>query len=458
MRSFERVYELTQQTPMIHFQYGERGATLRATEVKPKLDKYIRKRCEVKKEWKLGDTEALNYRMKITAPDENPEISKNAELKKDCKRMGEKESKLLSTGRYDPQINKMYFGNMIEGRLSIKDYCNKVDEAFKETVSYKEKIVVTIVCMIKGLRDKIDECIEEFFFINNFGMRQTKGFGSFRLVAKRHDPNWKATNPVRFFRSLGLPAIYVKADSSSSSQMMDYAASIYSVMKGGVNLTRDGDYPEKYVKSYAQRGFFDYCNQVALKSEKAFIKENVFHTTKTSNQNYTFIRALLGLPNNYEYQTKKLEGNEVASIDKNRIKRIKVNIYSIDKPSDQIERMRSPITIKIIDEYLFFVFNSIEDKGILGREFYFLLSNKESRWFKQEKDFNEKAKFIRENGHPISTPGNIDWKVFINGFIDYYYSDKVQSGMKACGYPYSFAAKLALESVNVGGDNNDGIK
>ena len=33
--------KLKQHTPLIHFQYDQEGATLRASEVKPKLDKFI---------------------------------------------------------------------------------------------------------------------------------------------------------------------------------------------------------------------------------------------------------------------------------------------------------------------------------------------------------------------------------------------------------------------------------
>jgi len=32
---------LCQQTPLLHFQHQQAGATLRATEVKPKLDKFL---------------------------------------------------------------------------------------------------------------------------------------------------------------------------------------------------------------------------------------------------------------------------------------------------------------------------------------------------------------------------------------------------------------------------------
>ena len=38
------VVKLKQHTPLIHFQHSQEGATLRASEVKPKLDKYIIKK------------------------------------------------------------------------------------------------------------------------------------------------------------------------------------------------------------------------------------------------------------------------------------------------------------------------------------------------------------------------------------------------------------------------------
>ncbi len=38
----ELIVKLKQHTPIIHFQWDQAGATLRATELKPKLDRYIR--------------------------------------------------------------------------------------------------------------------------------------------------------------------------------------------------------------------------------------------------------------------------------------------------------------------------------------------------------------------------------------------------------------------------------
>ena len=71
---------LKQHTPLIHFQHDQEGATLRASEVKPKLDKYIltqlgggdyeKGKAEAKsKGWLVGKGEhyALDYKMRIEA-------------------------------------------------------------------------------------------------------------------------------------------------------------------------------------------------------------------------------------------------------------------------------------------------------------------------------------------------------------------------------------------------------
>ena len=70
---------LKQHTPMIHFQHNESGATLRASEVKPLLDKFIltklrngdirEGRLYAKKNNWLIDNEknyALNYKLSIS--------------------------------------------------------------------------------------------------------------------------------------------------------------------------------------------------------------------------------------------------------------------------------------------------------------------------------------------------------------------------------------------------------
>ncbi len=41
MNPYKLTFKLKQHTPIIHFRYDQTGATLRATELKPKLDKFV---------------------------------------------------------------------------------------------------------------------------------------------------------------------------------------------------------------------------------------------------------------------------------------------------------------------------------------------------------------------------------------------------------------------------------
>ena len=41
MSDYKLTFKLKQHTPIIHFQHDQYGATLRASELKPKLDKFL---------------------------------------------------------------------------------------------------------------------------------------------------------------------------------------------------------------------------------------------------------------------------------------------------------------------------------------------------------------------------------------------------------------------------------
>lgn len=116
-------YKLQQQTPLIHFQYNQSGATLRASEVKPKLDKFIISKLredDRKKEWYIENTNALNYKMQIVANGEKTVSQHKILTMKGLK----KEARA--------QINGMYFGNQGSKPEDLEKY--------KETVFYKKRL------------------------------------------------------------------------------------------------------------------------------------------------------------------------------------------------------------------------------------------------------------------------------------------------------------------------------
>ncbi len=142
---FELNYTLLAKTPMIHFQYDQVGATLRASEVKPRLDQYLHKVCgKIPEDWLISkDKPALNYKMQIIAGEESKE-AKNITVE-NC---------------------KAFFGNPRKADPKPKDLVFRNCE-------------LKIFCFNEGLRKAIDKHIGDFFVLHNFGTRQSKGFGGF---------------------------------------------------------------------------------------------------------------------------------------------------------------------------------------------------------------------------------------------------------------------------------------
>jgi len=81
--SFIHSYNLIAQTPLIHFQWRMKGATLRASEVKPKLDRFVIKSFKesgnsVPEEWYEAErTGSLDYKMQIQRTSEKEWVDIN---------------------------------------------------------------------------------------------------------------------------------------------------------------------------------------------------------------------------------------------------------------------------------------------------------------------------------------------------------------------------------------------
>lgn len=138
----KEIIKLEQKTPMWHFQADTAGCVLRATEVKPKLDRFLRTKEKLDKSWFVKDREdALDYKLWFVAPDKGP-----SEL----------------NGKHYP----LFFGNM-------------GGEQQKKLIFYNGEIKMYLF----SLNDALIKCIKrhlfEFFATHSFGTRQDKGFGFF---------------------------------------------------------------------------------------------------------------------------------------------------------------------------------------------------------------------------------------------------------------------------------------
>lgn len=329
--SFCKEYTLLPQSPIIHFQHYQDGATLRATEVKPKLDKYIVKRYlkqegkPIPDEWKNKKSpNALNYKLKIVC--ENPQIVE----------LGRKTN-------YD-----IFYANM-----SNKSDGMKTEEDFKKGILAKNRL--TVICHIPDLLEFIDKIIGDFFIVSNFGTMQDKGFGSFTVEGYREDKEYICKTLKNEY---GSNACYCFL--SEKEKTFKQIKCLYSLMKTGINAKNSRGKQIAYRRSI----LFDYMHEPGIKigNEKAWMKQNGIAPSlgKNTNQidkNCRYVRALLGICEAINFKN-SLENP------KDKVK------VTIEETSKEIERLNSPVLFKVINNYVYFIGTEINDK-IYGKTFKF---------------------------------------------------------------------------------------
>jgi hypothetical protein len=177
-----REYVLHQHTPILHFQYQEVGATLRPSELKPKLDRFLiaswtqshdneaKKRSEVMRtqgytkylasKKTSNEVPALDYSLSVLSSETSPDMKP-------------------IEGSYP-----MYFGNL---------------GAQKKHLIYEKAVLLEVKSTNAELVEEIHQLLPNFLLWNNFGTRQSKGFGSYFL------PTWdenRAGEKPRFYFDL----------------------------------------------------------------------------------------------------------------------------------------------------------------------------------------------------------------------------------------------------------------
>lgn len=223
-------FELCQHTPLLHFHAVQEGATLRASEVKPRFDRWL-----IDKVWK-GDFEkckryligygnkkeddlradfvagfrALNYKMRIIVEGER-KIEKSHDL-------GKKDNMV--------SVCPMYFGNETN------------------TVFATNKVVIVLTEATKKLQMEerfMEKCFIEFINSHNFGARSSKGYGSF---------------------TIGVPSIKPCISLSKNLDwrgVMNRIDLFYKTIRSGINfMSKDktqGYYFKSMLYSYAQEKY-----------------------------------------------------------------------------------------------------------------------------------------------------------------------------------------------------------
>jgi len=332
MSKFKTKFTLKQHTPIIHFQANQSGATLRATELKPKFDKFLLKnKPTLPKRVNSNGYDSLDYKVKI-----EPNLAKSRKI--DSKK-------------------SMFFGNM-------------GDEKEKEYKKYEKNFTIEFFSFEKEILEAIEQYFEAFLANTNFGTRQSKGYGGFYLDN----------------RDLDISLIPYKVFSFKSSHWEKDIRLFYQFLRQGINLPRPSN------PFYSKPAIFTYAKSKGWQWDKKAIKEEFFRSAletqleshpnsdilKYSSKEKYLLRDLFGLSSTQEWMSYK---TTVTKESKN-----KETVGS--KRVDKIERFKSPITFKIVNNIVYFWANN-SYKKVLGEPFIIKIKgNRETLELPYPKEFD----------------------------------------------------------------------
>jgi hypothetical protein len=352
------IFKLKQHTPIVHFQPDLKNSTLRASEVKPALDRFIIERSgglkklkERSPDWfvKNSDSSALNYKMRISQTTEKGDIKNNPN----------------------------YFGDKSKNLVFGKDDAECILHIHSDSLA----------SIIKK------DLLMEFFLINNFGCRKTKGSGSYTLssyyMLGESNESINENENLEFIKEISkgnqsmifneyLQFALNEKDKKDINKKIVFGVINYywKRLKSGINYTYDNESTKSLQGEYQPSFLRDYIK--GYRWEKRWLKEEFMELPSlTENVKAKFARAMLGLPSKFSF------------LDKGKLKKysptankIALN-YSFDvtvKAPEGIDRIPAPITFKpIIKESQCFIFllfdKSYENWNIKDKRFNLKFKN-----------------------------------------------------------------------------------
>lgn len=251
-------FVLRQHTPIIQFQHNQAGATLRPSELKSKLDRFIigkltdcfsakaDARLEAFKKhehagWlkrkEKAEHPAMDYQVKVDVLEELEGVRPYEQI---------------------PQRYPGFFANM--GRGNEKYFC------------FHKFVVVGISSRQKSLIDYIEQHFIGFLFQTNFGTRQSKGFGSYFLVQP----------PEGFLQAA--PRFSFDVDTSRQQGEMERVKELFRMVDLFYRSLRSGVNNSKMDGFYFKSMLWWYLKQKGLQWDKKTIKQQFYASSEDSEK------------------------------------------------------------------------------------------------------------------------------------------------------------------------------
>jgi len=278
---------LKQHTPIIHFQHDQDGATLRASEVKPKLDRFILTKLgngdyaqgietARNRGWLIGKGEhpALNYKMRISPGVDIEDLQiyeMNVPEKKRIKKTNQYEIKRKYSKKYRRQIPSLTSYPLFFGNMDI-DY--EMDNTEIKRLAFASYVYMDLIFLRRNERTPLSdiftkESICEFLLKTNFGSRQSKGFGSFYV--DEEDKDWYVEPSTMY--SFNINAVGRRLDDEFKN-LFNSIDLFYKTLRGGINLKDWNGNTIFYFKSLA---FIYAKDQLNALWDKRAVKEEFYN-------------------------------------------------------------------------------------------------------------------------------------------------------------------------------------
>ena len=333
MSKFKLEFSLKQHTPIIHFQSEQSGATLRATELKPKLDRFLLEHVKgIPFKENANGHRSLDYKVKVEANQSKESQYQTYISKKDRDNLRLKEGS--------------YFGD----NQAIKSENVKIHFfAFNETIF-----------------NAIEKHFNEFIAISSFGTRNNKGFGNFTNIITDEES----------FKQFLLNHYIILSTKSDNNPLKSILLDYQKLKSGGRNGVKSNlmeyFYPDirwgkRWIKRMLKEKKEDWFHD--LKDE--YHQENDFNFN--DDEKYFFLRALLGLAEHNEFL-----------VNSNKQDKLIVKIENIDFDKDKkkiIERYASPIIFKVFNNKIYILIKKNEpmNTNIFNKSFKFTAYYKRSK-------------------------------------------------------------------------------
>ncbi len=366
---FKLEFTLKQHTPLIHFLHDQEGATIRATELKPKLDRFIIEHV-------FNNDFDLVKKYLVGYPSDDTSAKGTTKVKELKSRFQDDKFRALN---YKVIQIEGVLRKGDEGKGTVNLMGNKISDNWL----WFEWTKIELLFLDVTLKSKFEPLISDFFIINRFGKRQSKGYGQFTL--ENTSSNIISDTLKKYYNLCHTK----KANSHLESEIIkNEIEQINSQLKSGKNKPYrkasiflefiEREKPLRWDKRLLKRAInmqsvFDYelgydNTPIDLKDNSngrytylndfRDLEETIDEEYKTE---YRFVRALLGLAEHYEFLVHKN-------------KKLKY-VAGVKSENNEIERFQSPITFRVFNKIIYVTPEKIPH-NIFEKNFYFQLKMK----------------------------------------------------------------------------------